>query len=259
MSRPNWMPHSCSAPGRKRSDLNGIAISTVQPPSKRPVRTSQTGFQSRFGSPSSVICRSLKPPMGLTPEGEAVPAVVEGVEHDDESVVVDELKRVSLHLVGDPLRLGNRLVDAGRHVDRLIVEEDPGVGRFRGRSPLVGGLLDEVAERLHAVVDRLVEHAVDPPGPLEAHGADRRPAAGVAVDGGRRRRGGWTIDLDACRRGLRRRRQWQDPEHERGRESRCATGGGLPVELVAATCGGVYPVDSDNWRSRSRFRSGTGA
>ncbi len=37
----------------RRSLLKGIAISIVQPPSKRPVRTFQTGFQSVFDPPSS--------------------------------------------------------------------------------------------------------------------------------------------------------------------------------------------------------------
>ena len=169
-----------------------------------------------------------EPPDGIDAEGEAVPVVVEGVEDDDEPVVVDELERVPLHLVGDPRRLGNRLVDAGPHVDRLVVEEDPGVGRLRGRGPLVGRLLDEIAERLDGGVDRLVEHAVQLQGRVEADGAHRRPPVGVAGDGGRRDRGGGTVD--AGRRVLRRRgplrrgrrpgrgRQGEDEQHERGGE-----------------------------------------
>ena len=64
--RSNWMPQSCDRPCWKRSDLKGISISTDQPPSKRPVRTSQTGFQSELGLLSSLISKSKKPPMGLT-------------------------------------------------------------------------------------------------------------------------------------------------------------------------------------------------
>ena len=52
-------------PETYRSDLNGIAISVVQPPSKRPARTSHTGFQSPFGLPSSVTSWSVKPPSAL--------------------------------------------------------------------------------------------------------------------------------------------------------------------------------------------------
>ena len=56
MFREIWMPQTCSAsPGRKRRDLNGSCASTVHPPSKRPTRESQIGFQSMFGLPSSVI------------------------------------------------------------------------------------------------------------------------------------------------------------------------------------------------------------
>ena len=147
----------------------------------------------------------LEAPDGVDPEGEAVAAVVEGVEDDDVAVVVDDPERVALHLVGDPLRFGDRLVDAGPHVDRLVVEEDPVVGSLRGRGPLVGGLLDEPPERLDAGVDRLVEHAVEPQGFIEPDGADRRPAAGVPIDGGRRDRRRRTIDKRAC--GLKSRRR----------------------------------------------------
>ena len=64
--RSNWMPQSCDRPCWKRSDLKGICISTDQPPSKRPVRTSQTAFQSVLGLPSSLISKSKKPPIGFT-------------------------------------------------------------------------------------------------------------------------------------------------------------------------------------------------
>ena len=60
-----WIPHTCSRPGRYLSDLNGIAISIDHPPSKSEGRVSQTGFQSRLGLPSSVICPSTMPPMAF--------------------------------------------------------------------------------------------------------------------------------------------------------------------------------------------------
>ena len=171
-----------------------------------------------------------EPADGVDPEGEAVPAVVEGVEHDDEPVVVDELERVALHLVGDPRRLGDRLVNAGRRVDRLVVEEDPGVGRLRGRGPFVGRLLNEAPERLDAGVDRLVEHAVQPQGRIEADGAHRRPAGGVAGDGGRRDRGGRTVDRRRrlLRRGPGRPRREQDARRQRGRKPRRPPRGAEP-------------------------------
>ena len=63
--RRSWTPQTCDGPGRYRRDLNGIPISTVQPPSKRPVRTSQMGFQSLFGLPSLVSWKSASAPRGL--------------------------------------------------------------------------------------------------------------------------------------------------------------------------------------------------
>ena len=53
-----------AAPGLNRTVLNGMAISTVHPPSNRPVLTSHTPFQSRFMFPA-VICPSNMPPNGL--------------------------------------------------------------------------------------------------------------------------------------------------------------------------------------------------
>src|SRR5262245_14758122 len=41
-------PHVCSVPGAYRSDLNGIAASTIQPWSNLPTRYSQIVFQSPF-------------------------------------------------------------------------------------------------------------------------------------------------------------------------------------------------------------------
>ncbi len=60
-----WMPQTCSRPGRYRSDVNGIASSIDHPPSKSAVRLSRIGFQSKFGLPSFVICRSDRPPIEL--------------------------------------------------------------------------------------------------------------------------------------------------------------------------------------------------
>ena len=94
----------------------------------------------------------------------------------------------ALHLVDDPRRLGHRLVDTSPHVDRLVVKEDPALGRLRGPGSLVAGLLDEAAERL----DGGVQGPVAPPatsrlmvaggtgggGPAMAQtGARRRPSA----------------------------------------------------------------------------------
>jgi len=59
------MPQTCGAPDVYRSDVNGMAIATVQPPSNRPVRTFHTGFQSTFRLPSSVTAWSARAPSGL--------------------------------------------------------------------------------------------------------------------------------------------------------------------------------------------------
>ena len=47
-------PQTCPSTGRQRLDLKGIAASKDQPPSKRPVFTVHTGFQSPLKLPSFV-------------------------------------------------------------------------------------------------------------------------------------------------------------------------------------------------------------
>src|SRR5512145_1924131 len=64
--RRTLIPHSWGPLPRYRSDLKGIAISTVQPSSSRRLRDTQIVFQSRLASRSSVICESHMPPMEFT-------------------------------------------------------------------------------------------------------------------------------------------------------------------------------------------------
>ncbi len=64
-TRRRLTPHVCSRPGAYRSDLKGMAISIVHPPSNRPVFTDQILFQSVLGGFSSVIWLSASPPIGL--------------------------------------------------------------------------------------------------------------------------------------------------------------------------------------------------
>ena len=58
VTRRALKPQICDRPGRYRSDLNGMAASTVHPPSNRPTSTSQIVFQSRLHR-SLVICPSV--------------------------------------------------------------------------------------------------------------------------------------------------------------------------------------------------------
>ena len=64
-TRLNCTPQSCGPGAGYRSDLNGMANSTIQPWSNRRARASHTVFQSRFESRSSVIRLSLRPPSGV--------------------------------------------------------------------------------------------------------------------------------------------------------------------------------------------------
>ena len=64
--REKLMPHVASLLRSKRSALNGMRISSVQPSACCCVRTSHTASQLRFNSrPSSATCRSCRAPLML--------------------------------------------------------------------------------------------------------------------------------------------------------------------------------------------------
>ena len=64
------------------------------------------------------------------------------------------------HLVGDPLAGRGRFVRARRHVDVVVIEEDPGVGALAGKGTFLGQLLDETGDGRHGSIHGLVEPAV---------------------------------------------------------------------------------------------------
>ncbi len=83
----------------------------------------------------------------------------------------------------------------------------PDVGLLGGRCPLAWFLLDEVAHRLDALVDVLVEAPVEDERRVEAHRAHRDPSGLVTGDGGgqdRRRR-----SIEGRRRHLCRCGEWR--------------------------------------------------
>src|SRR5262245_42857236 len=98
MARRIWMPQVWFVPDTYRSDLKGTAISIVQPPSKRPVRTSHTGFQSEFELPSGF--RQIDPSADrVRVKHVTIPAIMKGVEHEAKMIVLSNLVRVATHLV----------------------------------------------------------------------------------------------------------------------------------------------------------------
>ena len=65
-----------------------------------------------------------QPAQGVRVEEEGVAPVVERVQHHSEVLVLPEVDVVAAHLVGDH-PLGLAVPHAPRHVDVLLVEEDP--------------------------------------------------------------------------------------------------------------------------------------
>ena len=115
-------------------------------------------------------------------EEEGVPAVVEGVEDDREVLVVEDAEVVAPHLRRHhPLRLA--VVTAAGDVHGVVVVEDPDLGRFRRRFPFERERLDESAHAGNAVVDGIVEAAVELEGAFEPDGAHGGAAGLVAPHG----------------------------------------------------------------------------
>ena len=114
-------------------------------------------------------------------EGDTVAPVVEGVERHAEPVVLDDLERIALHLVGDPPGLRRRVPEARTDIDVPRVIEDPCLGFFRGRLASVRQLLDEAADRRHLAVDPLVQCSVQPPGSGQADRPNGRASRRIAT------------------------------------------------------------------------------
>ena len=123
-------------------------------------------------------------------EQKAVATIVERVENDGEIVVVKNAASVASQLVGHDL-LGVGVPVARRHVDVLVIEEDPDFGFLSRRLALVRLLLDESADGWDAAVDVLLEPSIQGDRGLERYRAQRNLAIGVARDDfrGCRRRG----------------------------------------------------------------------
>ena len=94
MTRRMLMPQIRDGPEVYRSDLNGIAIPTVQPPSKRAVRTERVGIEQK-----------------------AIAPIVVGIEDHAERVVLAQLIRVAAKLVADPAFRRRQVPAAGGDVN----------------------------------------------------------------------------------------------------------------------------------------------
>ena len=138
-----------------------MAISTVQPPSKRPVRTSPHRVPVGVRRPlvdHRVVGEAAE---RVRIEHEAAAAVVEGVEADADLIVVAKLVGVAPVFVRHPLLRRRRVEDPRRDIDGAIVVGDPDVGALRRQVAVLRHHLDEIAEGLVLLVDALVEPAVE--------------------------------------------------------------------------------------------------
>ena len=146
------------------------------------------------------------------------------------------LRAVAPHLGGDQ---GVHLAvpHPERHVDVVVVEGDPRLGAFGGGLAAVGLDLDEVGNRAHVAIERLVERAVDAQRLADANGANGRAAFSVAGD-----------DLRRNRLGRRVRDEWLTLREE----GAAAATGAEPsdADCAAASCG--------EGQSAATVRSNTG-
>ena len=117
---------------------------------------------------------------------ESAAAVVEGIEHGAEVIVLAQPVRVATELVRDPLVGWRRVPASARHVDVLVVVRDPHVAALRLSLAEARRHLDETAEWFLAGVHIVVEHPVDFEWCGELDGAHGRLAGRGARDDLRR-------------------------------------------------------------------------
>ena len=106
-------------------------------------------------------------------------------------LVVAEAAGVAPQFVDDPLVRRSSVIAAAGDVDVLVIVHHPDVAALGRGLTEVGRDLDQSAERRFALIDILVEHAVELERRRELDRADRGLALRVARDdgGGDRRRG----------------------------------------------------------------------
>ncbi len=100
-------------------------------------------------------------------------------------IVLEDVVAVAPHLVGDE-RVGPALPAAERHVEAVVVEEQPDLGLLGGRGAFDRLLLSQIGTAGTAAYTGFVETPVDVERRLEAHGPQRDAAVVVA------RHGGWS-------------------------------------------------------------------
>ena len=116
--------------------------------------------------------------------------VVKSVEKDPNIIVLIQIVVVATHFVGnDPFRVAFPAAD--RHVEVVVIEQDPDIGLFVRRRAFLRLHLDETRHRRDGHVDLLIEMTVNPKRRCELDSADRGPARLVARNDlrGNRRRG----------------------------------------------------------------------
>ena len=130
-------------------------------------------------------------------EHEAIPAVVERVEHHRDALVLVDAEIVPPHFVDDhPLRVA--VPAAHADVDVPVVEKNPGLGFLRSGLALVGHLLDEVADRSYPGIDGVVQLAIEDEGLAETVRAKSHSSLVVASHHFGRLWRGWSVQVDVC-------------------------------------------------------------
>ena len=153
----------------------GIAISAVQPFGIVPTATSQTPSQSRLtvddvpppGPRTLPLVRNLLLELrSVRARGEHVtgPGVVEGIEDDLKTVLVQNPVRVTPHL-GRNNAVWIGVVSANTHVEIFGVVQDKDLGSFGGRRSFLRLLLNELVDHGGLLPDGVIQHAVEH-GPL---------------------------------------------------------------------------------------------
>jgi hypothetical protein len=112
-------------------------------------------------------------------KAERIAAVVKGVEHHGEIVVVPDRDRVAPDLVRDPLIGGRGIPAAAADIHEAIVEHHPDIGALGRLTLIARQRLHEFAEGWDGLIHRFVEASIDSQRFRHAHRPHRRPLVRV--------------------------------------------------------------------------------
>ncbi len=128
-------------------------------------------------------------------ELETVAAIVESVDEERDVIVLEDVVVVATHLVGHEC-VRPALPASERHVDGVVVEEEPAFGFLRRNLTFHRLHLEEVSERGRRRVDGFIELTIELDRRGQSYGSQRGAAVRIARDDARRHGHRWAVERE---------------------------------------------------------------